>query len=121
MTSVQYLLKNPAYVGKKEINKRARRQPRNGSRYHLVEAVWPAIVDEEKFRQIQSMMAANGRTNHNGCRPVRHAHVLSGLLECGRCGSANAGAVRHWAPRHTLLLLCLPETGLRAASRRRGG
>jgi hypothetical protein len=41
-----------------------------------------------------------------GMRPLRLGH---------------AGPVWHWAPRHALLLLCLPETGLRAASRRRGG
>ncbi len=92
LSSVQYLLKNPAYIGKKEINKKARGRLGDASGYHLVDAVWPAIVDEEKFSQVQSLMAANGRTNHNGSRAIRHAHVLSGgLLKCGRCGSVMEG------------------------------
>ena len=118
MTSVQYLLKNPAYIGNKEINKKARGQPGNASRYHLVEAVWPAIVDEEKFRQVQSLMAANGRTNHNGCRPVRHAHVLSGLLECGRCGSVMQGrsGTGHLGARYYYYVCRGPDCGLRVVA-----
>jgi site-specific DNA recombinase len=81
--SVQYLLKNPAYIGKKAIKKGGRR---------IVDAVWPGIVDEEMFERVQRLMAANARTNHNGTRPVRHAYVLSGsLLHCGRCASAMEG------------------------------
>ena len=30
-------------------------------------------------------MAVNGRTNHNGSRPVRHTYALGKLLRCGRC------------------------------------
>jgi site-specific DNA recombinase len=80
-SSVQYLLKNPAYVGKKQINKKGQ----NGKEYRLVPAVWPAIVEEEKFEKVQRLMAANGRTNHNGSQPVRHTYCLAGLLRCGRC------------------------------------
>lgn len=81
--SVQYLLKNPAYIGKKVIKKGGR---------HLVDAIWPAIVDEQRFERAQRLMAANARTRHNGVRPIRHAYVLSpNLLHCGRCGSAMEG------------------------------
>jgi site-specific DNA recombinase len=80
-SSVQYLLKNPAYVGKKQINKKGQ----NGKEYRLVPAVWPAIVEEEKFEKVQRLMAANGRANHNGSQPVRHTYCLTGLLRCGRC------------------------------------
>jgi site-specific DNA recombinase len=87
ISSVQYMLKNPAYVGKKEINRKAPAEERS-----LVEAVWPGIVDEEKFLAVQRLMAANGRTNHNGAKAVRHCHVLSGgLLHCGRCDSVMEG------------------------------
>jgi hypothetical protein len=91
LTSVQYLVKNPAYVGKKEVNKKAKAQGEEAG-YRLVDAVWPAIVDEEKFEQTQRLMAAIGRTNHNGTHSVRHTYVLSGgLLHCGRCGSPLEG------------------------------
>lgn len=93
-TSVQYVLKNPAYVGKKEVNKKAKgRETGPGGRdYRLVNAVWPGIVGEEKFEKVQRLMAANSRSNHNGSRPVRHSYVLSGgLLHCGRCSGPMEG------------------------------
>ena len=90
ISSVQYLLRNPAYVGKKEINKK-KAATGETDRYRLVDAVWPAIVDEEKFGRVQRLMAANAHSNHNGSRPVRHAYVLGGLLKCGRCGSRMEG------------------------------
>lgn len=92
--SVQYLLKNPAYIGKKEVNKKAkgREGEPEGRGYRVTDAVWPDIVPKEKFERVQRLLAANGRSNHNGSRPVRHNHVLSGgLLHCGRCGSAMEG------------------------------
>jgi site-specific DNA recombinase len=80
--SVQYLLKNPAYIGKKEINKSPKSR---GRAYQLVDAVWPAIVETHKFEAVQRLLATNGRTRHNATRPVRHVYVLSGLLDCGLC------------------------------------
>ena len=69
ITSVQYMLKNPAYIGKKEINKKAKARGEVDAGYRLVDAVWPAIVDVEKFEQVQQLMAANGRTNHKWLPP----------------------------------------------------
>ena len=93
-TSVQYLLKNPAYVGKKEVNKKAkgRETGPGGKGYRLVDAVWSGIVEEEKFEKVQRLMAANSRSNHNGSRSARHSYVLSGgLLHCGRCSAPMEG------------------------------
>jgi site-specific DNA recombinase len=93
-TSVQHLLKNPAYIGKKEVNKKAkgRTAVSEGKGYRLTNAVWPGIVPQEKFERVQRLLAANGQSNHNGSRPICHNHVLSGgLLFCGRCGSAMEG------------------------------
>ncbi len=87
-TSLQYLLKNQAYVGEKAINKKGKA----GSEPQVVPAVWPAIVESTKFDEVQRLFAANGRTRHNGAQPVRHAYVLSaGLLHCGRCGEPMEG------------------------------
>ncbi len=90
MSSVQYLLKNPAYIGRKEINKSAK--VRGKREYRTTDAVWPAIVDSDKFEQVQKLMAANGQSNHNGAAQVRHTYVLShGLLHCGRCSGVMEG------------------------------
>ena len=86
-TSVQHLLKNVGYIGKKAIAAAGNR--RDGSEIHLVPAVWPGIVAPETFQRVQALMEQNGRTNRNGAKSIRHVHVLSGgLLRCGRCGSA---------------------------------
>ncbi len=87
-SSVQYLLKNPAYIGKKELNKGPKSKARE---YQVVQAVWPSIVDEAKFGEAQRLMAANNRTCHNGAAFIRHPYVLSGLLHCGRCRSSMEG------------------------------
>lgn len=83
-TTVQHMLKNPAYAGKKLIDARGERR--------LVAAVWPAIIDDDVFRRAQRLLALNGRTNHSQARTPRHVHVLAGgLLRCGRCGAAMQG------------------------------
>ena len=93
VSTVQYLLKNPAYAGKKEINKQNINKKNNtGKEYRLVDAVWPAIVSLDKFENVQHLMAENGQTNRNAAEPVRHAYVLSqGILRCGRCGTIMDG------------------------------
>ena len=93
VSTVQYLLRNPAYAGKKEINKQSLHKKITGvKQYRLVDAVWPAIVDIEKFEAVQKLMAENGQTNRNAAEPVRHVYVLSqGVLRCGRCGTVMDG------------------------------
>ena len=76
-------------------------------------------VDEEKFLAVQRLMAANGRTNHNGMKAVRHAHVLSGgLLYCGRCGSLMLGrsGTGRLGTRYYYYVCRNGECGLRVAA-----
>ena len=120
-TSVQYLLKNPAYIGKKEVNKSAkgRETGPGGKGYRLVDAVWPGIVQEEKFEKVQRLMAANSRSNHNGSRPVRHSYVLNGgLLHCGRCGAPMEGrsGTGRLGVRYYYYVCRGPDCGLRVAA-----
>jgi site-specific DNA recombinase len=93
VSMVQYLLRNPAYAGKKEINKLNIHKKNCGSKeYRLVEASWPEIVSPEKFEAVQLLMQENGQTNRNAAEPVQHAYVLShGILHCGRCGGVMNG------------------------------
>ena len=93
-STVQYLLKNPAYIEKKEINKQNVNKTNvpPGKEYRLVQASWPGIVSPEKFEAVQRLMKENGQTNRNAAKPVRHAYVLSqGILHCGRCGGVMEG------------------------------
>src|SRR6266540_5363277 len=85
LTTVQYLLKNVAYVGKKAVS-----GPAGGK--ILVDAVWPAIVDQALFDQAQQLMATNRRSNGNRARALKHTYALNaGLLWCGACGAAMEG------------------------------
>jgi len=56
-TSTRWLLCNPAYIGKKEVNKKKRKLDQSkiteSQRYRVVEANWPAIVTTETFDKVQ--------------------------------------------------------------------
>ncbi len=111
ISSVQYMLKNAAYVGKKEINKKDK-----DSDGRLVAAVWQGIVEAGKFDSVQRLIAANSRTNHNNSRRIRHVYVLSrGLIHCGRCRSAMEGrsGTGRLGVRYYYYVCKGPECGLR--------
>ena len=87
LTAVQGLLKNRAFVAMKEIGKRNKRG------VEVVPAVWPPIVPQETFDEVQRLMAANGQRRHNSAEGIKHVHVLVGLLHCGLCGTARRAGV----------------------------
>ena len=78
-STVQYLLKNPAYIEKKEINKQNinKKNVAAWKEYRIVNASWTGIVSAEKYEAVQRLMKENGQTNRNAAEPVRHAYVLS--------------------------------------------
>ena len=81
ISSMQYLLKNVAYVGKKEIVQ----EGESGEERHMVDAVWGPIVSKEKFQDVQRLMADNGQTHRNGASSRLHVYSLAGLIHCKRC------------------------------------
>jgi site-specific DNA recombinase len=116
ISSMQYLLKNPAYVGKKEIA----RSSEAGEERYLVEAVWPAIVDEEKFHSVQQLMELNGQSKRNGASSVQHVYSLGILVLCGRCGSKMDGesATGRAGKNTTIIYRCSNrECGMRVVAR----
>ena len=92
-TSVQHLLKNLAFIGKKPLNpqNRGRADVPDAEKYDVIDAVWPAIVDAAAFERVQALMVHNGRANSNGAKLVRHVHVLRDLIQCGRCRGPMVG------------------------------
>jgi len=95
-TSVQNLLTNLAYIGKREINKQWMRQPQDqlpeSQRYKAVDGVWEPIVPLEKFNQVQALLRQNHEHNRNEVRPSRHFYLLNGgLLFCDACDSQMEG------------------------------
>ncbi len=55
-----------------------------------VENAWPAIVDQESFQQVQSLL---GQRSFAQVHPRRASspYLLSGLARCGHCGKALSG------------------------------
>jgi site-specific DNA recombinase len=95
-STVQFMLRNLAYIGMKEINKDNRRADQGSlsepERYRVVKAVWPPIIDEDTFWKVDRLLDANRRSNGNGTKPVRHNYILNrGLLWCGKCGGEMEG------------------------------
>lgn len=89
--TVYNLLTNPAYIGKREINKGNRNRNQDelteGERYRLVAAQWPAIISESLFNEIQNQLVANGYRSGR----YSHKYRLSGLIRCALCGQQLLG------------------------------
>src|SRR5664280_689998 len=88
-TSMRWLLCNPAYIAKKEVNKKKRpldqsRLPES-QRYRVVDANWPPIVSKETFDKVQLLLGENLRSGHNRADTKKHVYLLQGLVTCGKC------------------------------------
>lgn len=80
-TSIQQLLRNPAYLG---IFQYGGVEIRDNH---------PAIVDPETVERVSQLLAERQKkTTPTKTREMRVDFVLTGLLKCGRCGSAMLGA-----------------------------
>ncbi|MBF0594598.1 MAG: recombinase family protein [Candidatus Omnitrophica bacterium] len=95
------MLTNLAYIGKKEICKSIsgkpwKREVNDNSPYRVVDAVWPGIVDPEKFAEVQKLLKLNCQTRNNGSAPTKHFYLLNGgLLYCHKCGAKMVGRNGH--------------------------
>jgi Recombinase len=86
-TSMRWLLCNPSYIAKKEVNKKKRpldqsRLPES-QRYRIVDANWPPIVSKETFDKVQLLLGENLRSGHNRADTKKHVYLLQGLVTCG--------------------------------------
>ena len=88
-SSVHYHLTNKAYIGENEINRNNKTKDQASlsekERYATTKAVWPPIVAEEKFREVQRLMRQNGQQRKSFAAKVIHNYILRGLVQCGTC------------------------------------
>lgn len=86
------LLTNVRVTGKVEVNGGNRdvapEDLPEHDRYRLVEASWPALIDQAMFQKVAEKLADNGRFG----KLHIHDYRLSGLVECGLCGKELAGS-----------------------------
>jgi hypothetical protein len=92
---MRWLLCNPAYIAKKEVNKKKRtldqsRLPES-QRYRIVDANWPPIVSKDTFDKVQLLLGENLRSGHNRADTKKHVYLLQGLVTCGKCGGHMEG------------------------------
>ncbi|NBT58980.1 hypothetical protein EBT16_09380 [bacterium] len=94
--SVRNHLLNLAYVGKLEVNRRFKNEDsdtlKSWQKYQIVDASWPAIVDEKVFYSVQKLVDENREKERFRFKTgQRRFFLLSGIIRCGECGRALIG------------------------------
>ncbi len=72
--------------------KRSHRKNKDESEIIRVPNGLPAIIDEETFEQVQKLLSSRQRLK--GASKAKEVYLVSGLIECGECGSAYHGSAR---------------------------
>ncbi len=83
-SKIYSILINKAYIGIREIYKR------DGTGSEEVSAVWDAIVAEDVFNKVQTILQKN-RDRYHSRGSQRYNYLFSGLLRCGKCGEKLQG------------------------------
>jgi site-specific DNA recombinase len=100
ITSVRSHLKNMAYIGQLEVNRKYKNDDqttlKNWQKYQIVQASWPAIIDQSVFERVQLSIAENrNRERGRFINGKGQFFLLSGLLSCAECGRALTGQSSH--------------------------
>lgn len=64
----------------------------------VADAVWPAIIAPEDSDALRAALTRPERRKHAG--PTGRKYMLSGLLECGKCGQRMSSRPRSGTPRY---------------------
>lgn len=72
--------------------KRSHRKNKDESDIIRVPNGLPAIIDEETFNQVQKLLSSRKRSK--GAAKAKEVYLLSGIIECGDCGSPYHGSSR---------------------------
>lgn len=80
---IQYILKNPIYIGKTRYNYRV-----NKEQYFEVEGIVPPIISEDEFNLVQQMIRSR-KDSHP--RQATSKFIFSKVLKCARCGTTLIG------------------------------
>jgi len=96
--TIHTMLANPTYLGRKEVNRKNRNLAPDAAallpeedRYFTVDAVWPAIIEQETWDRVGLLREANKR-HRNATQPaMHHDYVLTGVVRCRSCGTTLEG------------------------------
>lgn len=97
---VYTILKNPIYIGTREINKKNKSKDqtylKSWQRYQEIENALPAIIDKKVFNQVQKYLQENLTIEkHRTAKHTNRVFLLSGILRCAECGSPLIGHAAH--------------------------
>lgn len=100
LNAVQNILKNYAYVGKREVNIGNKNEKQEylkaWQQYQIVPAAWDAIISEKLFARVQVRMTeAHQKERKRFDDGERRAFLVSGSIRCGHCGMALIGQSAH--------------------------
>lgn len=98
--SVRTVLKNMAYIGLREINRKYKdedqSQLKSWQRYQIVKAAWSTIVEESVFSDVQKSIDEGYRLERQRLETSKErVFLLSGIFRCGECGKALVGQAAH--------------------------
>lgn len=98
--TVKNILHNYSYIGMREVNKgnklKNQSELKSHEKYQLVQASWPAIIDETTFYVVQKMLADNVKGERMRLKNAKaRTFLFSGLAVCGECGRAIVGSTGH--------------------------
>ena len=88
----EYVFNRSTSKPKQKGMKRSHRKNKEESEIIRVPNGLPAIVDESTFEQVQKLLASRQRSK--GASKAKEVYLVSGLIECGECGSPYHGSAR---------------------------
>ena len=99
-SAIRKILMNWAYVGVREWSKINKGMPADAlseeEKYVQYPAVWPPIIDRDKFDKVQNLLKENHQHKNNGAKPTKHSYLFNGeMLACHKCGYRMEGRNGH--------------------------
>lgn len=98
--SLGTLLKNPAYIGYREVNKLYKEDDQSylkpWQKHQIVKAAWPGILDEKVFNDVQKLLTEALESERTRlAKGELRSFLLTGLLTCGETGLPLVGQSAH--------------------------
>ncbi|MBX3041568.1 MAG: recombinase family protein [Bdellovibrionaceae bacterium] len=102
--TVKNILNNHSYIGMREVNKgnksKDQRELKTFEQYQVVQASWPAIIEETTFNLVQSMLSDNAKNERLRLKNAKaRTFLFTGLAACGECGRPLVGSTGHGQKR----------------------
>lgn len=96
--TVEYILRNPVYIGKLRWNpKRRSRRNYDDPDILTVQGKHEPLIDEETFNTVQEQIAERKALYPYHARPnYDRKHWLCGIVRCASCGATMIFAQTHW-------------------------